>query len=142
MAIIINPFLRGSTGNGITRALYERLFDRANLGGGRLRIYPSTVPFVPSDNIGSLTYPSTHLLEYTLLNFSVSGSSIVLTSGTLAVNAVANGTAAWWAYYISNGIGITSDSIGLTGSGTICTLSSLAITTGQSVTVNFNLASL
>ena len=141
MAVIINPFFRGTTSKGITASLFDRLFDAA-LGTRRLRIYPSTVPYPGAQNIGNYVYPSTHLLDYSALNFSISGSSIILLSGTLAVNAVAAGTPSWWAFYLGNGNGIVSDSIGLTGSGKIVTLSSNNISVGQSVTINFSLASL
>lgn len=146
MAIVINPFFRGSTSKGFTEALFQTVFA-TSLGQRTLRIYPSTVPYPGPVSIpSSYSLPTGSMLDYTNLFFSISGSSIILLSGTLAVNATTSGVPAWWALnWGSNptaSTGMVSDSISQTGSGAIVTLSSMSITTGQSVTVNFNLASL
>lgn len=141
MALIVNPHFRGTTSHGVVLALFNSLFDSANSGTRRLRVFPSTVPFPGPGIIGSYTVPNTHLLDYSALTFARSGNSIILQSGTLAVNAVATGTASWWVFY-NGGLMLASDSIGPTGSGTIVTLSAMTMNAGLSVTVNFNLASL
>lgn len=146
MPIVINPFFRGSTSKGFPEALFQTLFTTA-LGLRTLRIYPSTVAYPGPDSIPS-TYslPTGHMLEYNNLTFSISGSSIILLSGTLAANATRAGVPAWWSLNwgsnLSQSNGMVSDSISQTGSGAIVTLSSMSVSSGQSVTVNFNLSSL
>lgn len=106
-----------------------------------LRIYPSSVPF-PSIPVNSTSgFVGGHILTYTTLTYSVSGNTISITAGSTSANASAAGTLGWWAILCSAPAGgaLVSDSIGLSGSGSIVTTNTLTPSNGQSVTITFNL---
>lgn len=140
MALIFNSYLKGQ--NGIIN-----LFNKfnTNYSYGRLLVYPSTVAF-PSSCPASNAYPGGAILQYALTSstFSVNSSGVLLLNSPYSANTTAAGTLSWWmlstdisqaGYYTMIG-----DSVGLTGTTGIVTLSTLTPTSGQSVTWStFNL---
>lgn len=107
-----------------------------------LKVYPSSVSF-PSVPVNTTSgFPTSNILTYTNLTYSMSGNTIIITAGTTSANASAAGTLAWWAILPASAAGgvTLSDSIGLSGSGSILTVNTLTPTNGQSVTITFNLS--
>jgi hypothetical protein len=106
----------------------------------QIRIYPSTVAFPTAPVETGAALPAGHILSYTGMNFSITGSTIGIISGTTTTTALAAGTAAWWACSNAGGISVViGDSISLSGGGGVVVLSTLTPTSGQSVTVSLNL---
>lgn len=106
-----------------------------------LKIYPSSVSF-PSVPVNNATgFPTTNILSYGSLTYSLTGNTISITAGTTSANASAAGTLLWWALVPSSpSIGcIVSDSIGLSGSGSVLIVNTMTPSNGQSVTITLNL---
>ena len=140
MALQFNPFLLGSTGIIAGLRNGSAVFSNTTQ---YLRIYPSTVPF-PSSPIESVAgLPAGYILTYTGLTFTTSGTSMIISSGTTSANTTAAGTLSWFAVshqYSETSHTFISDSIGLSGSGQILTVTTLTPGSGASVGISFVLS--
>lgn len=132
MALQFNSFSK----SGLLLALRQ-----ANLFGGsghQLRIFPTTVPYPAAALSNSNSLPVGHILAYTGLTYTVTGNTLSITAGTTSGTALAAGTLGWVAMFDNNSA-IVTDSIGVSGSGSIITVNNMTPAAGQSVTITFNL---
>lgn len=140
MALQFNPFLKGATGILVGLKNNSAVFDTTTQ---TFRVYPSTVPF-PSSSIESFaSLPAGYILSYSGLAFATSGSSMIISSGATSATTTAAGTLSWFAigHQLSDTAHIfISDSIGLSGSGQILTVTSLTPGSGVAVSINFALS--
>lgn len=108
---------------GSTSVLYLYLTDVS---------YPAVAPSNPL---------SSYTATYTNLTSSISGNSIIL-SGNLSYNSVKSGTISW--FHLHNGSlpanGFISDSVGLSGSGSILTVNTINPSVNSTITVSFSLS--
>jgi len=142
MALQLNTYAR-TTANITSWHTRGTLF--AASGTARtILVYPTTVsyPISPVNNYQAL--PTGHMLSLTGQGMTTSGTSIIFSS-VPSMSALLSGTASWFAVYSttgstsSAGLVMISDSVGISGSSSILTLSSLTMTSGQTITASFAL---
>jgi hypothetical protein len=137
MALQFNSYSK----TGLISAL--RAMNTSGLFGtsATLRLFPDTVAFPSSPVNTTGATPAGHIVSYTGLTFTLVGNTIRVTAGTTTANTTAAGNFAWWALVgTSSGHGsIISDSISLSGGGGIVTVNDMTATSGQSISVTFNL---
>lgn len=139
MALQLNPYMKGT--NGLIRAFLTSLpFNAATI---TIRLFPTTVSY-PTFSVESFSsLPAGHIwtINNTSTNYTISGSSLIISSGTTSANTTAAGTFSWWSIHTPSTANSTiiSDSIGLSGSGAIMSVSTMTPTSGQSVSIAFSL---
>ena len=94
--------------------------------------YPASCPAAPLANYTAL---------YTNLVPSLSGNSLIL-SGNLSYNSIKSGTISWFHLFNSSVMtrGFISDSVGLSGSGSILTVNTINPSVNSTITLSFSLS--
>lgn len=137
MPLQMNNFLKG--GSGLINAHRSGIWGATTITA---RLYPTTVTYPAFSIESSSSLPAGHIwtLNFSSANFSTVGNSLALTSGTVSANTTAAGTFGWaaiWAVPTPSYVMIT-DSIGLSGSGSVFTVNTMTPTSGQSVNIAFS----
>lgn len=138
MAIQYNQITR----EGIVNAFLTQVALFGNSTTMTLRLYPTTVAYPDAPSATAVSAPSTHILQFTNVIFQRTGATLSFTAGsTTAAATTAAGTFSWWSLQESSTYGyIVSNSIGLSGSGSILTVSTMTPGSGTTVNISFNLS--
>ena len=152
MALQFNPYLMGA--NGLIVGLYANM-QGSDIAGSIfqtttssiVRVFPNTVPFPSAPLQDNTEVPAGHMAQFSNMNFSISGSSIVLANGTnTSASVLSSGTVGWFVMFregttatLRNKL-LISDSIGVSGSNSILTVNASTFISGNTMTINaFNL---
>lgn len=130
MSLEFNQFSK----NGLRSAL-SRLLGAGNTS---LAIYLQDISYPSVEPSGLLAGYS---VLYSGLTTSISGNSIIL-SGNMTLNSSKAGTISWFYLYnqSNSANALFSDSVGLSGSGSILTVNTMSVSSGTSITASFSLS--